>query len=73
MILLQRVQSGRGDVGACVVVMQQQAAGASVWRACVLSLYDSRQADFDVRLSIDSLPLLERDRLAVLSDYFCCL
>ena len=39
-ICFQEVQSGDGGVGTCVVVGEQQAAGAVVWTECAPSLED---------------------------------
>ena len=49
-------------MGTCMVMEEQQAAGAVVWTACTLSLKDFRQAGVKVTLGVGCLPLLERDR-----------
>ena len=47
-------------MGTCVVVLDQQTAGAVVWTTCTPSLEDLGQANVDVPLGVDCLPLLER-------------
>ena len=49
-------------MGTCTVVVEQQAAGAVVWTTCTPSLQDFGQANVDVPLGVDRLPLLEWDR-----------
>ena len=49
-------------MGTCVVMAEQQAAGASVWTSCAPSLEDLEQANVDVPLGVDCLPLLKRNR-----------
>ena len=49
-------------MGTCTVVVEQQAAGAVVWTTCTPSLQDLGQANVDVPLGVDRLPLLQRDR-----------
>ena len=49
-------------MGTCIVVVEQHAAGAVVWKACTPSLEDFGRANVDVPLGIDRLPLLEPDR-----------
>ena len=47
-------------MGTCIVVVEQQAAGAGVWTAYTPSLKDLGQANVDVPLGVDYLLLLER-------------
>ena len=48
-------------MGTYVVVVEQQAAGTFVWTACTPSLEDFGQANVDVPLDVDCLPLLGQD------------
>ena len=48
-------------MGTYIVEVEQQAMGAVIWTACIPSLKDLQLANVDVSLSIDCLPLLERD------------
>ena len=45
-----------------LVVVEQEAAGAGVWTVCTPGLKDLGQANVDVPLGVDCLPLPERDR-----------
>ena len=49
-------------MGTCVVMAEQQAAGAVVWTAGTPSLKDLGQAGVDLSLGVDHLRLLKRDR-----------
>ena len=49
-------------MSTCVVVVEQQAAGAVVLTACSPSLEDLRQANADVPVGVDCLPVLELGR-----------
>ena len=49
-------------MGTCVVVVEQQAAGAVVWTACSPHLKDIGQANVNMPLGVDCLPLLEWNR-----------
>ena len=59
-ICFQVAQSGGGGIGTCIVVVEQQAAFAVVWTACTPKLKDLMQANVDVPLGVDYLPLLAR-------------
>ena len=49
-------------MGTCVVVVDQQAAGASVWTVYTPRLEDLGLANVDVPLGLHCLPLLQRGR-----------
>ena len=49
-------------MGTCFVVVEHQAAGASVWIVCAPSLKDLALKGADAPLSFDCLPLLEWGR-----------
>ena len=49
-------------MGTCDVVVEQQAVGTVVWMACTPSLEDLGQANVNVPLIGDCLPLPERNR-----------
>ena len=61
-VILFQQSSGGGGAGTCFVVVEHQAAGASVWMVCAPSLKDLALKGAHAPLSFDCLPLLERVR-----------
>ena len=48
-------------MGICIVVVDQQPAGAVVWTACTPNLIDLGLAKVDAPLGVDCFPLLEQN------------